>query len=277
MANHAAAAALHRTGRHGPRAIFTSVRSPGRWVPTAVAQLDEEWNGAAGPRTRLNISARAQRLRKMQGQPACRAGEPSWPGRRTAAGGSWWWQSRSPRPIRAVERARLWAIVWRRPARRRWRHDWPERRWRSARTPYCGRVGSSRLGVAAMVSLQFEQLPENPVGDEVHDSCHLAKRATLGTGALMAGTRRTRCTPYQDTRQSPRPNGVQVLWPRFGNGAVGIQSLPIARPDLRRIPRSECARPGNRLRMRSPRSGHPPGRRRIHAMSVRPADRGSVR
>ena len=69
---------------------------------------------------------------------------------------------RSPRPIRAVQRARLWAIV-----------------WTASQAPLAGEAargemvqpdavlevayGILDLGVAAMVSLQFEQLPSRSV------------------------------------------------------------------------------------------------------------------
>ena len=86
---------------------------------------------------------------------------------------------RSPRPIRAVQRARLWAIVW---------------------TAQPGAVGGETargemvqpdavlevaygildLGVAAMVSLQFEQLPV-PVGDEAVIAV-FGEEGQLGTG-----------------------------------------------------------------------------------------------
>ena len=65
---------------------------------------------------------------------------------------------RSPRPIRAVQRARLWAIVWTASqaplAAKR-----PEGRWFSPDAVLEVAYGILDLGVAAMVSLQFEQLP----------------------------------------------------------------------------------------------------------------------
>ena len=71
---------------------------------------------------------------------------------------------RSPRPIRAVQRARLWAIVWTASqaplAAKR-----PEGRWFQPDAVLEVAYGILDLGVAAMVSLQFEQLPV-PVGDE---------------------------------------------------------------------------------------------------------------
>ena len=89
---------------------------------------------------------------------------------------------RSPRPIRAVQRARLWAIVWTASqaplAAKR-----PEGRWFSP-TPYL-RVayGILDLGVAAMVSLQFEQLSV-PVGDEAMIAV-FGEEGQLGTGRQL--------------------------------------------------------------------------------------------
>ena len=89
---------------------------------------------------------------------------------------------RSPRPIRAVQRARLWAIVWTASqaplAAKR-----PEGRWFSP-TPYLmSRNGILDLGVAAMVSLQFEQLPV-PVGDEAMIAV-FGEEGQLGTGRRL--------------------------------------------------------------------------------------------
>ena len=87
---------------------------------------------------------------------------------------------RSPRPIRAVQRARLWAIVWTASqaplAAKR-----PEGRWFSP-TPYLT-YGILDLGVAAMVSLQFEQLPV-PVGDEAMIAV-FGEEGELGTGRRL--------------------------------------------------------------------------------------------
>ena len=74
-----------------------------------------------------------------------------------------------------VQRARLWAIG--RPARRRWRRSGPR-----GETPY---PAFSILGVAAMVSLQFEQLPV-PVGVVI---AVFGEEGQLGTGRRL--TRRT--------------------------------------------------------------------------------------
>ena len=92
---------------------------------------------------------------------------------------------RSPRPIRAVQRARLWAIVWTASqaplAAKR-----PEGRWFSP-TPYLRSRMAFRLGVAAMVSLQFEQLPV-PVGDEAVIAV-FGEEGQLGTGRRLQVSR----------------------------------------------------------------------------------------
>ena len=89
---------------------------------------------------------------------------------------------RSPRPIRAVQRARLWAIV-----------------WTASQAPLAAKAargemvqpdavlevayGILDLGVAAMVSLQFEQLPV-PVGDEAMIAV-FGEEGQLGTGRRL--------------------------------------------------------------------------------------------
>ena len=86
---------------------------------------------------------------------------------------------RSPRPIRAVQRARLWAIVWTASqaplAAKR-----PEGRMVQPDAVLEVAYGILDLGVAAMVSLQFEQLPV-PVGDEAVIAV-FGEEGQLGTG-----------------------------------------------------------------------------------------------
>ena len=86
---------------------------------------------------------------------------------------------RSPRPMRAVQRARLWAIVWtasqvplaaKRPRGEMVQPD------AVLEVPY--RILD--LGVAAMISLQFEGLPV-PVGDEAVIAVG-GEEGELGTG-----------------------------------------------------------------------------------------------
>ena len=50
-------------------------------------------------------------LGQMQSEAARRAGEPSGPWKRSGVAGSWVVTICSPRPMRAVQRARLWAIT----------------------------------------------------------------------------------------------------------------------------------------------------------------------
>ena len=83
-----------------------------RWVgrsPTVPS--GREWNGSQSGQGAAELLSPRPAIRKMQGQPACRAGEPSGQEknrrRRVLVVAI-----RSPRPIRAVQRARLWAIVW---------------------------------------------------------------------------------------------------------------------------------------------------------------------
>ena len=88
---------------------------------------------------------------------------------------------RSPRPIRAVQRARLWpSSGW--PARRRWRRSG---RGEMVQPDAVLEVayGILDLGVAAMVSLQFEQLPV-PVGDEAVIAV-FGEEGELGTGRRL--------------------------------------------------------------------------------------------
>ena len=69
---------------------------------------------------------------------------------------------RSPRPIRAVQRARLCAII--PPARRRWRRNAPTHVVQPDAVLEVA-YGVLDLGVAAMIGLQFQGLPI-AVGDE---------------------------------------------------------------------------------------------------------------
>ena len=70
-----------------------------------------EWNGSQPGQGAAELLSPRPAIRKMQGQPACRAGEPSGQGEEPPPEGLGV-AIRSPRPIRAVQRARLWAIVW---------------------------------------------------------------------------------------------------------------------------------------------------------------------
>ena len=78
-----------------------------RWVgrsPTVPS--GREWNGSQPGQGAAELLSPRPAIRKMQGQPACRAGEPSGQGEEPPPEGLVV-AIRSPRPIRAVQRARL--------------------------------------------------------------------------------------------------------------------------------------------------------------------------
>ena len=70
----------------------------------------------------------------------------------------------SPKPSRAVQRARLCAITWA-ASQAALAAKRPEGRWFSPTPYFRSRMAFSSLGVAAMIGLQFQGLPI-PVGDE---------------------------------------------------------------------------------------------------------------
>ena len=119
------------------------LRLSGGWVGRRRCRQAGSGMARSRAKARLNLSPRPA-IRKMQGQPACRAGEPSGQGEEPPPEGLGV-AIRSPRPIRAVQRARLWAIVWTASqaplAAKR-----PEGRWFSP-TPYLrSRMAFSRRG-----------------------------------------------------------------------------------------------------------------------------------
>ena len=68
-----------------------------RWVgrsPTVPS--GREWNGSQPGQGAAELLSPRPAIRKMQGQPACRAGEPSGQGEEPSPGGSWWWLSALP-------------------------------------------------------------------------------------------------------------------------------------------------------------------------------------
>ena len=98
---------------------------------------------------------------------------------------------RSPRPIRAVQRARLWAIVW---TASQAAVGGEAARGEMVQPDAVLEVayGILDLGVAAMVGLQFEQLPV-PVGDEAMIACiwrrgRVGNRAPASPGRTMSRT-----------------------------------------------------------------------------------------
>ena len=129
-----------------------------RWVgrsPTVPS--GREWNGSQPGQGAAELLSPRPAIRKMQGQPACRAGEPVRPGRRTAAGGSCGGyplsQTDPRRPAGQVVGHRLDGqpgAVGGEAARGEMVQ--PDAVLEVA-------YGILDLGVAAMVSLQFEQLP----------------------------------------------------------------------------------------------------------------------
>ena len=89
--------------------VCGDLRLSGGWVADGAVRPGVEWL-AAGPRRGLNFSAQGQRSGKMQGQPACRAGEPSGQGEEPppeGLGGGYPLSQTDPRR----PAARLWAIV----------------------------------------------------------------------------------------------------------------------------------------------------------------------
>ena len=89
---------------------------------------------------------------------------------------------RSPRPIRAVQRARLWAIV-STASQAPLAAKRPEGRWFKPDAVLEVAYGILDPGVAAMVSLRFEQLPV-PVGDEAMIAV-FGEEGQLGTGRRL--------------------------------------------------------------------------------------------
>ena len=139
-----------------------------------------EWNGSQPGQGAAELLSPRPAIRKMQGQPACRAGEPSGQGEEPppeGLGGGYPLSQTDPRrPAGQVVPSSG------RPARRRWRRSGP-RGDGSARRLLEVAYGILDLGVAAMVSLQFEQLPV-PVGDEAVIAV-FGEEGQLGTGRRL--------------------------------------------------------------------------------------------
>ena len=126
-------------------------------------------------------------IRKMQGQPACRAGEPSGREKNRCPPEGLGAVANHALPDRSAPSSgpgcgpgRLdgqpGAVGGRSGPRPRWFSPTPYLRPRYVRILH-------HLGVAAMVSLQFEQLPRRPGrSDEAMIAVDLAKRASCGTG-----------------------------------------------------------------------------------------------
>ena len=106
-----AAGGLSRTG------VARDSRGPlgwqdGRPVAAAAVRPGVEWL-AAGPRRDLNWAFPRPAPGEMQSvRRRRRAGDPSHQSEDPPPEGSWWSRSARPRPMRAVQRARLCAITW---------------------------------------------------------------------------------------------------------------------------------------------------------------------
>ena len=90
---------------------WRGVRLAGWRVSSGRAQSGWEWNGSQSGQGATGLILPRPALGKMQGDPACRAGEPSGEGEEPppeGLGGHDLLDS----PMRAVQQARLWAITW---------------------------------------------------------------------------------------------------------------------------------------------------------------------
>ena len=197
--------------RTGLARVCGDLRLSGGWVGRRRCRQAGSGMARSRAKARLNFSAQGQRFGRCRVQPACRAGEPSGPGRRTAAGGSWWWLSALPdRSAPSSGPGCGPSSGW--PARRRWRRSGPRGRWFSPNAVLEVAYGILDLGVAAMVSLQFEQLPV-PVGDEAVIAV-FGEEGELGTGR--------RLHPPDD---EPYRRGVR-LGLEGGAGGLGTSAAP---------------------------------------------------
>ena len=149
----------YATGTLSDRA-GTSLRGSSvvRWVgrsPTVPS--GREWNGSQSGQGAAELLSPRPAPGKMQGQPACRAGEPSGQGEEPPPEGLGGGYPLS-QTDRAVQRARLWAIVWTASqaplAAKR-----SEGRWFSPTPLLEVAYGILDLGVAAMVSLPVRATP----------------------------------------------------------------------------------------------------------------------
>ena len=149
--------------RTGLARVCGDLRLSGGWVGRRRCRQAGSGMARSRAKARLNFSAPRPAIRKMQGQPACRAGEPSGQGEEPppeGLGGGYPLSQTDPRrPAGQVVGHRLDGqpgAVGGEAARGEMVQ--PDAVLEVA-------YGILDLGVAAMVSLQFEQLPV-PVGDE---------------------------------------------------------------------------------------------------------------
>ena len=89
-----------RCSRTGLARVCGDVRLGGWRVSCGRAPSGWEWNRSQPCQGATELGFPRPALWQMQGEAACRAGEPSGQGRRTVAEGSWW--SRSARPDRSA-------------------------------------------------------------------------------------------------------------------------------------------------------------------------------
>ena len=159
----------------------------GWWVSGGRAPSGWEWNGSQSGQGAAELLLPRPAPRKMQGQSACRAGDPSGQGKDPSSEGLGGHESARPRPMRAVQRARLWAITCTTSqaplAAKR-----PEGMWFSPTAVLEVAYRILDLGVAAMIGLRFQGLPV-PVGDEAVIAVD-GEEGQLGTGRRRV-TRRT--------------------------------------------------------------------------------------
>ena len=165
--------------RTGLARVCGDVRLAGRWGSCRTGRQVGSGIARSRARARLNWVSQGQCCGRCRVRRPCRAGESSGPGRRTAAGGSWWSRSADPRPMRAVQRARLCGHhLYRQPSA----VGGEAPRGHVVQTDAVLEVsnGVLDLGVAAVVGLQFQGLSV-PVGDEAVIAVG-GEEGQLGTG-----------------------------------------------------------------------------------------------
>ena len=165
--------------RTGLARVCGDLRLSGGWVGRRRCRQAREWNGSQPGQGAAELLSPRPAIRKMQGQPACRAGEPSGQGEEPppeGLGGGYPLSQTDPRrPAGQVVGHRLDGqpgAVGGEAARGEMVQ--PDAVLEVA-------YGILDLGVAAMVSLQFEQLPV-PVGDEAMIAV-FGEEGQLGTRA----------------------------------------------------------------------------------------------
>ena len=132
-----------RRSRTGLARVCGDLRLAGWLVSCRRAPSGWEWNRSQPCQGATELGFPRPMLGKMQSEAARRAGELSRPAReKNRRRRVLVVAIRSPRPSRAVQRARLWAIVWT-ASQAALAAKRPEGRWFSP-TPYLSRVSHSR-------------------------------------------------------------------------------------------------------------------------------------